>query len=67
MNNLRTARALVTGAILALLISAATWNIVRAQGSTIQACVNRASGEMKFSTSGVCPVGSNLLEWSTGG
>ncbi len=67
MDNLKTARALVAGAIFAMLVSAATWNIVRAQGSTIKACVNRASGEMKFSASGACPAGSNLLEWSTAG
>ena len=67
MNNLRTACALVTGAILAMLVSAATWTIVRAQASTIQACVNRASGEMKISTSGVCPVGSNRSSGVPGG
>jgi hypothetical protein len=67
MKRLTTVSRLSGAVMLAVLMTAATTALVRADGATINACVNRSSGEIKITNGVTCAGSSVLLQWNQTG
>ena len=67
MTTLRRSLRPVTNGTLTIAAIAALTISIRAQGSTINACVNPHSGEVKISGGAACPSGTFLLQWNQAG